>query len=140
MTEYIERQKVRELINTNLSGLLAQINAIPTADVVPVVRCRECKYSELSIDGETRWCNNADKWVNEVTVLDDDFCSYGRRAGAQAKIATTCRHCAYGFNKSGCTVHREGCYGCKMYDKLVKCKCLEIKHGEKCPYFVEEDA
>lgn len=60
--------------------------------------------------------------------------------GEHIKIASTCRHCAYGFDKSGCEAKRSGCHRCKMYDKLVKCKCLGIKEGENCPYFAEEDA
>lgn len=38
MTDYIKRQDAKDLINVNLSGLLAQIDEIPAADVAPVIR------------------------------------------------------------------------------------------------------
>lgn len=40
MAEYIKREAVKGLININFSGLLAAIDLIPAADVVPVVRGR----------------------------------------------------------------------------------------------------
>lgn len=42
---------------------------IPTADAVPVVRCRDCIYYN------GHW--NCDYFY--LAVLDDDFCSYGER-------------------------------------------------------------
>lgn len=42
---------------------------IPTADAVPVVRCRDC----IHYNGH-RNCDYFDP-----AVLDDDFCSYGER-------------------------------------------------------------
>lgn len=36
MTEYIKRQDVKDLININFSGLLAEVDNIPAADVAPV--------------------------------------------------------------------------------------------------------
>ena len=40
MTDYIKRQDAKDLINANFSGLLAQIDAIPAADVAPVVHAK----------------------------------------------------------------------------------------------------
>ena len=47
---------------------LAEVDAAPTVDAVPVVRCRECKYR--SKDG----CPiiDANIWMD-----DEDFCSHG---------------------------------------------------------------
>lgn len=47
----------------------------PTVDAVPVVRCRDCKYSYEDISG--RCCSHGPckDWV----VLDDSFCSQGER-------------------------------------------------------------
>lgn len=46
-----------------------------TVDAVPVVRCRDCKYSYEDISG--RCCSHGPckDWV----VLDDSFCSQGER-------------------------------------------------------------
>ena len=55
------------------------LNAMPTIDAVPVVRCRECKYRGTDdcifhIKGEP-----ADEEL--LLKLDNDFCSYGERKG-----------------------------------------------------------
>ena len=49
---------------------------IPAADVVEVVRCKDCKhYSEEGKVTRYAWCY---KWKNAVNF--GDFCSYGERA------------------------------------------------------------
>lgn len=60
------------------------INATPTADVVEVVRCKDCKYGNFLIqDGqEIVSCTNeappfADYFCPPMRL--DDFCSYGER-------------------------------------------------------------
>ena len=49
----------------------------PTVDAVPVVRCRDCKYSYYN-----KYCTN-EQWKDDgcatVTIEADDFCSYGER-------------------------------------------------------------
>lgn len=61
------------------------VDAAPTIDAVPVVRCRECKfyrefrtkrYSQLM-----RLCYRMGKHDMEYPVKPDDFCSYGQRKG-----------------------------------------------------------
>lgn len=48
----------------------------PTADVVAVVRCKDCKYYQDNNGGypheECRWCM-------DETPNADDYCSYGAR-------------------------------------------------------------
>lgn len=53
------------------------IRQMPTVDAVPVVRCKDCKYS--CKDGNGRSCEGYWYELSEydVTVKDDDFCSYG---------------------------------------------------------------
>lgn len=48
--------------------------AQPTADVVEVVRCRDCKY--FLTDDDTMYCERA---TGLDQILPDDFCSYGER-------------------------------------------------------------
>ena len=98
--EYIERQRAivdacnsLELYPSEYAKLEDALNRIPAADVVEVVRCRECKYwgdeaGELQrsdgvlfarckvhnylLDGRhTGWC-----------PTENDFCSYGEKEGA----------------------------------------------------------
>lgn len=51
-----------------------QIDDIPTADVVEVVRCKDCKHYETD-GGALMVCK-----VSALNTNDDDFCSYGEAA------------------------------------------------------------
>lgn len=46
------------------------LNAIPTVDAVPVVRCKDCKYRDGTPGQPNILCGN---------MHDDDFCNYGER-------------------------------------------------------------
>lgn len=99
MTDYIRRADALYAIqrqrgatrspaqNRLLDSIRADIARVPAADVVPVVRCKDCKHGELYArnDGVTGvYCNCSNsifQYANEHTftpVRDkDDFCSYG---------------------------------------------------------------
>lgn len=49
-----------------------RIKSIKPADVVPVVRCKDCKYNAT-----THKCLNPDSFF--LIPKDDDFCSYGEK-------------------------------------------------------------
>ena len=91
--EYIDREAALRAITYNplakpepndiiaLTLLTAQkrIRKIPAADVVPVVRCKDCKhYSDFDTHNCKRlnfhFCN---KFANVTREMD--FCSYGER-------------------------------------------------------------
>lgn len=63
-----------------------KIEKLPAEDVVPVVRCRDCKYSGLpstfiqiyGVPG-TLTCKNSGTPCNKRNVASNDFCSYGKR-------------------------------------------------------------
>lgn len=76
-----------------LDGVAAVIDTLPAADVVPVVRCKECKYADhesraisvatrLKLDNfsELLWCNN---WKS--MVKKDGFCNYGKKEVEESK-------------------------------------------------------
>lgn len=48
----------------------------PTADVVEVVRCKDCEHGQSYNMFGSRYCLKH----NDVAVKDNDFCSYGERA------------------------------------------------------------
>lgn len=84
MAEYIKRDGVTKGIMEakwvdGYDGAMAMEIAAsaPAADVAPVVRCKDCKYS--CKDGNGRSCEGYWYELSEydVTVKDDDFCSYG---------------------------------------------------------------
>ena len=60
---------------TRVCDYAREIDALPSADVVDVVRCRDCKYFEQDgpYDG---WCHG---WSG--MIVDDGFCSFGERKG-----------------------------------------------------------
>ena len=53
------------------------LEKLPTVDAVPVVRCKDCKYSCKDRNGRT--CEGYWHELSEfaVPVKDDGFCSYG---------------------------------------------------------------
>lgn len=86
--EYIERQRAivdacnsLELYPSEYARLEDALNRIPTADVVEVVRCKDCKwYSELvcgegKLLGSQGWCNE----VMARPMPSNGFCSFGER-------------------------------------------------------------
>lgn len=92
MLEYIDREKLLEDIEHTViftvrkselaygesRGAIKVINRIeaaPSADVVEVVRCKNCKFQEVNV------LNCGMEWYKKfsrVTYLND-YCSYGER-------------------------------------------------------------
>lgn len=78
--EYIERGAVMlkiDLHGTNKFGMLDEdirefVKEIPTADVVEVVRCKDCKW------WHTDGCAFRKDAVKDLPAADD-FCSHGER-------------------------------------------------------------
>lgn len=54
----------------------AVLKGVPSADVVEVVRCKDCKFFEHTKYGDW-WCNNPDGGMGYGNP--DDYCSYGER-------------------------------------------------------------
>ena len=82
MAEYIDREKAIEIIKSggywereDMEVAIACIEQTPTADVVDVVRCKDCRLAteDIMIGG---WyhCSN-----NGMMHKPDDYCSYGER-------------------------------------------------------------
>ena len=75
MAKYIDREALERCIkeeNHNLAGLIQHIREhCPTADVVEVVRCKDCVF----------WDNGRCEGIQNGLIYDftepDDFCSYG---------------------------------------------------------------
>lgn len=80
MARYIDTQKVtvpRGFFNKNLGvpDLLKWLEAQPTADVVEVVRCKDCKHSHFIKSCSKYECQKG----FGALKFSNDFCSYGRR-------------------------------------------------------------
>lgn len=77
MSDYIKREDALNAFNNAFySGLAAKIKEIPSADVAPVVRCRDCLFCQMELyDGaDEPWCD-----VHNKTVDTEAFCSWGER-------------------------------------------------------------
>lgn len=91
MADYIDRQLAKKTIgdnwvkyvpmelDINLSFVLAKLDKLPPADVVEVVRCKDCKYQDKGQNEVESWnvCNYR-PWLY-VNTYDDHFCSDGER-------------------------------------------------------------
>lgn len=78
------KDRAQEAILIFNECILELINA-PTADVVEVVRCKDCKYYVIhTLFGHTqgwceRLCDEFDKSLSHGTEVND-YCSHGERA------------------------------------------------------------
>ena len=95
MTDYIKRTdavKIAEkygLANGSVLGrhtgladcIASEISGLPSADAVPVVRCKDCKWFADNNGGEWYGCTmfHVVRITPEDAPKPDDFCSYGER-------------------------------------------------------------
>lgn len=87
MDEYIEREAAVSQANfihgrwDDVYVSAATLMAMPSADVAPVVRCKDCKYWQDNNDG---YPHEECRWGHGETPDANDFCSYGeRKEGAE---------------------------------------------------------
>ena len=86
---YIDREKALEICenhykhclemhdycgDTTADNIKEDIEKLPTADVVEVVRCKDCDFYIKSKQFRKDWCNK-----HAMNVKPTDFCSYGER-------------------------------------------------------------
>lgn len=83
MAEYIEREVAIDFVNnytpnidgeTTIQCVKTALKNAPTADVVPVVRCKDCKRARPLIFKNFYFCRKY-----RVCRKTDDYCSYGER-------------------------------------------------------------
>ena len=86
MTEYIEREalmrNLKHFAPEQLTPLIESlIQKQPAADVVEVVRCKDCKNydNQFSVDN-CGWCDEFN-----CGASDERFCSYGERKEGDEK-------------------------------------------------------
>lgn len=88
--EYIERDAAIEAFDdprvernygdVSPESVIRVIDAIPAADVVPVVRCRECEHGEYDDAIEDEYCYHC-RYDGFSYNKADHFCSDGERKG-----------------------------------------------------------
>lgn len=61
------------------------VDAVPTADVVEVVRCKDCEFKHITSSCRVMCKRNAKKsklnneWYGLTATDDNHYCSYGKR-------------------------------------------------------------
>ena len=78
-TKYISREAAINEVGAN-SWAGNRLARIPAADVVEVVRCKDCrhytrKHGKLPWNTDKRYCNRS----ATVATAPDDFCSFGEK-------------------------------------------------------------
>lgn len=94
MAEYINREAVldkrRKVTEYDEAAFamsyqavpVEDIEAIPAADVVEVVRCEKCKNFVANSQGT--WCRKQ-SCIHTAHRFPNDFCSYGDRKGGESE-------------------------------------------------------
>ena len=85
MSRYIDADEFTKILrlfpsekSINVRSIEAAIDSMETADVVEVVRCRDCKYYKShreTYDSVFYWC----EWFESEATMPYDYCSHGRR-------------------------------------------------------------
>lgn len=87
MSDYIDREKfIKLLVNRDLREISTKtigecLDKAKVADVVEVVRCKDCKYGEVNRKSPIygMWCERFGAEKSNLAVLPTDYCSYGER-------------------------------------------------------------
>lgn len=135
MARYINLDDLIKLIKENGYVYANMLDTWPTADVVEVVRCKDCKWWQNETctgDVATDHEGGADFSLN---FGPDDFCSYGERSKMLPECDARCGNkmdrCAKWGDK------RMKCTPCTVDDfesnKLLECKMEEV--CRKCSIF-----
>lgn len=78
-TNYPHLRSDYKVCKTQLLDCIHAIKEIPAADVVKIVRCKDCKYyKEGKLLGPTKFCYYYQIGTG-LNTADDDFCSHGIR-------------------------------------------------------------
>lgn len=93
----IDANRLLDMLQTNkfaafcpLDEVISVVDACPTVDAVPVIRCMYCKYqlkswhTDLRMKNKGYWLygceRNPDPFASHtVEGYDDEYCSYGKR-------------------------------------------------------------
>lgn len=88
MAEYINREALLaeyDRVHAGPAGGARKlIEEAPAADVVPVVRCKDCRWRTQMIPNDygSKWCGVSGMYPKS----EDDFCSYGERKEAEDDV------------------------------------------------------
>lgn len=73
---YYQTDNLDDAYGQGWDDALCCIERLPAADVIPVVRCKECEYAKDAKVNSKGFCICP---ASHMEITDDDFCSYGER-------------------------------------------------------------
>ena len=89
MSDYISREAAIDRLNKNLSACnpgtfsemcyadaIETVKHLPSADAVPVVRCKDCVYWREAVTNDKGFLICP---ASGMEITESDFCSYGER-------------------------------------------------------------
>lgn len=86
MSRYIDVEELKHITNNSkyygtqeLRDFLDMVYETHTADVVKVVRCKDCKHLKGNNGYDRPWCGLTEWMDNSITKQLDDYCSHGER-------------------------------------------------------------
>lgn len=79
MNDYINREMAADSIvlecdNVTLEQARQAIKDVPSADVVEVVRCKDCMWGNNKTRSGKRYCE-----LSDMYQVDDGFCNWGEK-------------------------------------------------------------
>ena len=77
MSKFVDFYLIGELVDSNGNVHYEDLKNLPSADVVEVVRCKDCRYWQEYQEGH--YPNELCPWDKNETTDEDDYCSYGER-------------------------------------------------------------
>ena len=94
MTEYIKKEQAIDEVwdaftsrdDPDLGRVIEEnIERLPAADVVPVVRCKDCKYAEETYRPDIVRCTNFSTYHDPWKVWRGWYCGDGERREGECK-------------------------------------------------------
>ena len=98
MAEYIEREAMQAALQRKKAGAAngrytdgwndclmrckSMVSCFPAADVAPVMRCKDCKHSYITVDARCCSCGA----FYDVAVPDDFFCALAERKDGDSNV------------------------------------------------------
>jgi len=79
LRKYVDKHSLENGWTGGVLDAMEAVEDIPAADVVPVVRCEDCKYHSFDAEYGNYWCNLTS---GSRKIERFDFCSYGERKKA----------------------------------------------------------
>lgn len=80
MTDYIDRQAALNIAEEECDGgtpyaIPMKLENLPAADVVEVVRCKDCEHCSWLFD-KSPLCLAGSAWI---PITENDFCAWGKK-------------------------------------------------------------